>query len=103
MKNLFLSFLFVFSWADAQTFPTKPIRLLVPFAPGGSSSIVARLAAEEMSKGLGQQIVVENKPGGFGNVAMLEAARAEPDGYTLIIGHIGSLARCPAEPLPALP
>jgi len=92
MKNLFLSFLFVFSWADAQTFPTKPIRLLVPFAPGGSSSIVARLAAEEMSKGLGQQIVVENKPGGFGNVAMLEAARAEPDGYTLIIGHIGSLA-----------
>jgi tripartite-type tricarboxylate transporter receptor subunit TctC len=64
----------------------------VPFAPGGSSSIVARLAAEEMSKGLGQQIVIENKPGGFGNVAMLEAARAEPDGHTLIIGHIGSLA-----------
>jgi len=77
---------------EAQAFPTKPIRLLVPFAPGGSSSIVARLAAEEMSKGLGQQIVIENKPGGFGNVAMLEAARAEPDGHTLIIGHIGSLA-----------
>jgi tripartite-type tricarboxylate transporter receptor subunit TctC len=53
---------------------------------------VARLAAEEMSKGLGQPIVIENKPGGFGNVAMLEAARADPDGHTLIIGHIGSLA-----------
>jgi tripartite-type tricarboxylate transporter receptor subunit TctC len=78
--------------AKAEAFPTKPIKLLVPFAPGGSSSIVARLAAEEMSKGLGQQIIIENKPGGFGNVAMLEAARAEPDGHTLIIGHIGSLA-----------
>jgi tripartite-type tricarboxylate transporter receptor subunit TctC len=76
----------------ATAYPTKPIRLLVPFAPGGSSSIVARLAAEEMSKGLGQQIIIENKPGGFGNVAMLEAARADPDGHTLIIGHIGSLA-----------
>jgi tripartite-type tricarboxylate transporter receptor subunit TctC len=78
--------------AEANAFPTKPVKLLVPFAPGGSSSIVARLAAEEMSKGLGQQIIIENKPGGFGNVAMLEAARAEPDGHTLIIGHIGSLA-----------
>ena len=81
-----------FAAAEAFAFPTKPIKLLVPFAPGGSSSIVARLAAEEMSKGLGQQIIIENKPGGFGNVAMLEAARAEPDGHTLIIGHIGSLA-----------
>ena len=78
--------------ASAQSYPTKPIRLLVPFAPGGSSSIVARLAAEEMSKGLGQQIVIENKGGGGGNIAMQEAAHADPDGYTLIIGHIGSLA-----------
>jgi len=78
--------------ANGQTYPSKPIRLLVPFAPGGSSSIVARLAAEEMSKGLGQPIVIENKAGGGGNVAMIEAAQAEPDGYTLIIGHIGSLA-----------
>jgi tripartite-type tricarboxylate transporter receptor subunit TctC len=84
--------LLCFAAAEAFAFPTKPIKLLVPFAPGGSSSIVARLAAEEMSKGLGQQIIIENKPGGFGNVAMLEAARAEPDGHTLIIGHIGSLA-----------
>jgi len=84
--------LLAFLIGEANAFPTKPIRLLVPFAPGGSSSIVARLAAEEMSKGLGQPIVIENKPGGGGNVAMLEAARAEPDGHTLIIGHIGSLA-----------
>ena len=78
--------------AQAQTYPTKPIRLLVPFAPGGSSSIIARAFAMEMSNGLGQQFVIDNKPGGAGNVAMGEAAHAEPDGYTLIIGHIGTLA-----------
>ena len=90
MRIIFLALAFLIG--EANAFPTKPIRLLVPFAPGGSSSIVARLAAEEMSKGLGQPIVIENKPGGGGNLAMLEAARAEPDGHTLIIGHIGSLA-----------
>ncbi len=78
--------------AQAQGWPTKPIRLIVPFAPGGSSSIVARSVAAEMSKGLGQEIFIDNRPGGGGNVAMQEAARAEPDGYTLIIGHIGTLA-----------
>jgi tripartite-type tricarboxylate transporter receptor subunit TctC len=78
--------------AQAQAWPTKPIRLVVPFAPGGSSSIVARAVAVEMEKGLGQSIIVDNKPGGGGNVAMLDVARAEPDGYTLIIGHIGTLA-----------
>jgi tripartite-type tricarboxylate transporter receptor subunit TctC len=67
----------------------------VPFVPGGSSSIVARAVAAEMEKGLGQPIVVDNKPGGGGNVAMLEVAKAEPDGYTLIIGHVGSLAMNP--------
>jgi tripartite-type tricarboxylate transporter receptor subunit TctC len=80
--------------AHAQ-YPTKPIRLLVPFAPGGSSTIVARAFSAEMAKALGQQFVVENKPGGAGNIAMEEAARAEPDGYTLIIGHVGSLAMNP--------
>ena len=77
--------------AQAQ-YPTKPIRLIVPFAAGGSSSIIARAFSTEMSKGLGQQFVVENKPGGGGNIAMEEVAHAEPDGYTLIIGHIGTFA-----------
>jgi tripartite-type tricarboxylate transporter receptor subunit TctC len=76
----------------AQAWPAKPIRLLVPFAPGGTSSIVARSIAAEMEKGLGQSIIIDNRPGGGGNVAMQEAARAEADGYTLIIGHIGTLA-----------
>jgi tripartite-type tricarboxylate transporter receptor subunit TctC len=97
LKRLFL---FVFIWifhsgAFAQTYPNKPIRLVVPFAPGGSSSIVARSFAIEMEKGLGQSIVVENKGGGGGNIAMQEVARADPDGYTMIIGHVGSLAMNP--------
>ena len=77
--------------AQAQ-YPTKPIRLVVPFAPGGSSSIIARAFTAEMSKGRGQQFVVENKPGGGGNIAMEDVAHADPDGYTLIIGHIGTFA-----------
>src|ERR1041384_7331104 len=80
---------------SAQSYPSKPIRLVVPFAPGGSSMLVARFMSEEMAKGLGTSIVIENKPGGGGNIAMQEVARATPDGYTLIIGHVGSLAMNP--------
>src|SRR5687767_4928611 len=81
--------------SHGQNYPIKPIRLVVPFAPGGSSSIVARSVAAEMSKALGQEIYIENKGGGGGNVAMHDVARADPDGYTLIIGHVGSLAMTP--------
>jgi len=81
--------------AFAQQYPNKPIRLVVPFAPGGSSTLVARFMSEEMAKGLGTSFVIENKPGGGGNIAMQEVARAAPDGYTLIIGHVGSLAMNP--------
>ena len=79
----------------AQNYPNRPIRLVVPFAPGGSSTLVARSVAAEMEKGLGQSIVIENKGGGGGSLAMSEVARADPDGYTLIIGHVGSLAMTP--------
>ena len=92
---LLLVVLFICGTGMAQTYPVKPIRLVVPFAPGGSSSIVARAVALEMEKGLGQPIVIENKGGGGGNVAMLEVAKADADGYTLIIGHVGSLAMNP--------
>jgi len=78
------------SWG--QGYPAKPVRLVVPFAPGGSSSIVARAVGAEMEKRLGQPIVIDNRPGGGGNLAMQEVARATPDGYTLIIGHLGTLA-----------
>ena len=97
MKRLCFCFIvLLFSpWANSQNYPVKPVRLVVPFAPGGSSSIVARAFAAEMEKGLGQSIIVDNKGGGGGNVAMVEVAKAEPDGYTLIIGHVGSLAMNP--------
>jgi tripartite-type tricarboxylate transporter receptor subunit TctC len=81
--------------AFAQPYPNKAIRLVVPFAPGGSSSLVARSVAAEMSKALGYEIYIENKGGGGGNLAMHDVAHADPDGYTLIIGHVGSLAMTP--------
>jgi tripartite-type tricarboxylate transporter receptor subunit TctC len=96
MRSMLVAVVALLSFgAQAQGYPTKPIRLLVPFAPGGSSSIIARAFGAEMSAALGQSIVVENKPGGGGNVAMNEAAHAAPDGHTLIIGHIGTLAMNP--------
>lgn len=71
--------------------PNKPLRLVVPFAPGGSSEIVARAAASEMAKTIGQNVYVDNKPGAAGNIAMQEVA-ASTDEHTLILGHIGTLA-----------
>ena len=78
------------SHAEAA-WPTKPLRLVVPFAPGGSSEIVARALAGEMSKSIGQSVFVDNKPGGAGNIAMQEVAHATDD-HTLLLGHIGTLA-----------
>lgn len=78
--------------ARAQAaWPSKPIRFVVPFAPGGSSEIVARSTAAELTKLLGQSVFVDNKPGAAGNLAMQEVARAD-DQHTLILGHIGTLA-----------
>jgi tripartite-type tricarboxylate transporter receptor subunit TctC len=75
----------------ADAWPTRPIRFVVPFAPGGSSEIVARSTAAELGKLLGQNVFVDNKPGGAGNVAMAEVAAAS-DQHTLVLGHIGTLA-----------
>ncbi len=75
----------------ADAWPSRAIRFVVPFAPGGSSEIVARTTAVEMGKLLGQSVYVENKPGAAGNVAMQEVARAD-DQHTIILGHIGTLA-----------
>ena len=78
--------------AHAQTpWPARPLRLVVPFAPGGSSEIVARAVAGEMAKTMGQNVFVDNKPGAAGNIAMQEVANSTDD-HTLILGHIGTLA-----------
>lgn len=73
------------------TWPSKSIRFVVPFAPGGSSEIVARSAAAELSNTIGQSVFVDNKPGAAGNIAMSEVARSD-DLHTIILGHIGTLA-----------
>ena len=72
--------------------PKQSIRFVVPFAPGGTSEIVARTVANELTKQLGQTVYVDNKGGGAGIPAMTEVSKAAPDGYTLILGHVGSLA-----------
>ena len=79
------------SWAQTSARPSKPLRLVVPFAPGGSSEIVARSVAGEMAKTIGQNVFVDNKPGAAGNIAMQEVANST-DEHTLILGHIGTLA-----------
>ena len=72
--------------------PSKPIRFVVPFAPGGTSEVVARSVAVELTKQLGVSVYVENKPGGAGVVAMQDVAKSAPDGHTLILTHVGTLA-----------
>lgn len=75
-----------------SAWPRQSIRFVVPFAPGGTSEIVARTVAQELSRQLGQTVFVDNKGGGAGIPAMTEVAKAAPDGHTLILGHVGSLA-----------
>jgi tripartite-type tricarboxylate transporter receptor subunit TctC len=75
--------------ASAQTFPAKPIRVIIPFVPGGSSDIVGRAIASKFQEFLGQPAVVENRPGANGAIAAEFVAKAEPDGYTVLVGSIG--------------
>ena len=78
--------------ATASGWPKQSIRFVVPFAPGGMSEIVARTVAHELTKQLGQTVFVDNKGGGAGIPAMQDVAKAAPDGHTIILGHVGSLA-----------
>ena len=76
--------------AFGQTYPSRPITLVVPFPPGGATDAISRVLVEPMRVTLGQPIVIENVAGGGGNTGTQIVLRAEPDGYTLVIGHWGS-------------
>ncbi|HEU0071001.1 MAG TPA: tripartite tricarboxylate transporter substrate-binding protein [Alphaproteobacteria bacterium] len=84
------------SSASAQNYPTRPITMVVPFAAGGPTDVIARIVGEHMSKTLGQQIVIENVAGAGGTTGTTRAAHAAPDGYTIMMGHMGTHGAAPA-------
>jgi tripartite-type tricarboxylate transporter receptor subunit TctC len=91
MKRLLLALLCIPTLALAQ-YPNKPVRMIIPFAPGGASDFVGRIMQPKMNELLGQPIVVENKPGAAGNIGAEAAAKSAPDGYTIFLGNVGSVA-----------
>ncbi|HET7362478.1 MAG TPA: tripartite tricarboxylate transporter substrate binding protein [Burkholderiales bacterium] len=85
-----------FQAALAETYPSRPIHVIVPFPPGGPTDIVGRLVGQKLSEGLGQPVIVENRPGASGTLGSTAAAKAPPDGYTLLYGSTTTLAIAPA-------
>jgi tripartite-type tricarboxylate transporter receptor subunit TctC len=81
--------------ATAQTYPSKPIRLIAPFPPGGSTDLLARLIGQKLTDAWGQQVIVENRGGAGGTIGVELAAHAAPDGYTIVMGHIGTFGMNP--------
>ncbi|MGH8668551.1 MAG: tripartite tricarboxylate transporter substrate binding protein [Burkholderiales bacterium] len=89
MRRIVVLFLMLASGcAAAQGYPSKPIRLLVGFSPGGAPDIIARMLGAKMQEGLGQAIIIENRPGASGNIAADATAKSSPDGYTLLMGNV---------------
>jgi tripartite-type tricarboxylate transporter receptor subunit TctC len=84
------------STAMAQTYPSRPVTIIVPFAAGGPTDIIARISGEYFSKALGQQFVVENVAGAGGTTGITRGAQARPDGYTIMMGHMGTHGAAPA-------
>ncbi len=83
------------SGAWAQNFPVKPVRFIAPFPPGGNTDLLARLIAQKLSEAWGQQVIVENRGGAGGTIGVELAAKAPPDGYTIVMGHVGTFAANP--------
>src|SRR4051812_6037225 len=92
MKRTLLLLLAAPLVALAQAYPSKPVRMVIPFAPGGASDFVGRIMQPKMGELLGQPIVIENKAGAAGSVGVEAAAKSAPDGYTIFLGNVGSIA-----------
>ena len=86
------------SFSYGQAYPTKPITVIAPFAPGGSADAIARLVARELSQSLGHPVIVDNKPGAGGATGLITVAKSNPDGYTIGIGATGAIAIAPHLP-----
>src|SRR3954464_293478 len=93
MRKAALLFCILFgTLCHAQDYPAKPVRILVPYGPGGATDIIARIVAQRLGESLGQSFVVENRPRANGNLALEAAAKAPADGYTLLVGNVSTNA-----------
>ena len=92
MKTLLLSLLLISTASLAQTFPTKPVRLIVTYPPGGSSDLMSRVYGAKLAELWGQQVIIESKPGAAGSIGMDFAAKQPNDGYTFVVGNLGPVA-----------
>ena len=79
------------AFGQADKYPSRPVRMVIPFAPGGASDFIGRILQPKLSESLGEQVVVENRPGASGNIGVEAAARATPDGYTFLLGNVSSM------------
>jgi tripartite-type tricarboxylate transporter receptor subunit TctC len=95
-RLLFLLLVSLPLMAAAQGYPSKPVRIIVPAQPGGGLDLIGRTVADQLQRALGQSFFVENTSGGGGSIAAMNTARAEPDGYTLMVGYVGTHATNPA-------
>lgn len=94
LRKLFVAAAVAFSCvgsAAAQNYPTKPIRFIVPFAPGGNTDVQARLIGQKLTDAMGQQVIIDNRPGAGGTIGVDMAAKAAPDGYTLVLASFGNI------------
>src|SRR3954467_8038101 len=91
----FIAWLFCMVAASAaaqESYPSRPVKILVPYGPGGATDIVARIVAQRLTESMGQSFVVENRPGANGNIALEATAKAPADGYTLLVGNVSTNA-----------
>jgi tripartite-type tricarboxylate transporter receptor subunit TctC len=100
MHRFIAAVLFALAFAaQAQdSYPSRPVKMIVPYAPGGATDIIARIVGAKLTESLGQSFIVENRPGANGNLALEATAKAAPDGYTLLVGNVSTNAIWSASP-----